>query len=532
MPRLPAALQPLRHADFRLLWIANLASNTGLWVQNTGAGWLMTSLDPDAFMVGLVQAASMLPVFLLGIPAGALADILDRRRYLVGAQAWMVLVSALLALMTVGGLIGPWVLLAFTFCIGAGNAANYPAWGAVTPEIVPRKDLAQAIVLNGIGFNLTRAIGPALGGFIIGWSGTEGAFVVNTLCAMVLLAALLGWRREAPPSAMPKEHFLSAMRAGLRYASASPVLQTVMFRSVSFFFFGAAMWSLLPLVVRLRLGLGPEAFGLMLGAMGAGAVLAGLMLPPLRERLGRSNTVTAGSLLGCASLALLGLSTHWAPAALAMMGYGASWISTASTLQASAQMAAPAWVRARAVALYNLAFFGALTAGSGLAGWIAGFAGVGQTLVGAGAIGAGVAFLVLRRRIEEPAAEVLAPAERLPRPEAPAPEIANLLGESSGRVLEAMRYSVPPADRAAFLAVMAEVRRVRMRAGAISWRLYEDVAHPERWVEFWVLESWTEHLREVTRLEESDQAVLLRAARLGGAEGVGAPSRYLRVDPS
>ncbi|MBE9606893.1 MFS transporter [Acetobacteraceae bacterium H6797] len=532
MAQLPAALLPLRHADFRLLWIANLASNTGMWVQNTGAGWLMTNLAPEAFMVGLVQAASMLPVFLLGIPAGALADILDRRLYLISAQLWMVVVSALLALMTTTGLIGPWVLLAFTFFIGAGSAANYPAWGAVTPEIVPRRDLAQAIVLNGIGFNLTRAVGPALGGFVIGWAGTGAAFIFNAACASVLLAALIAWRREAPPSTMPKEHFLSAMRAGVRYAVASPLLRTVMFRSICFFFFGAAMWSLLPLVVRQRLGLGPEAFGMMLGAMGAGAVLAGLMLPPVRERLGRSNTVLAGSLIGSASLAILGFSTHWLPAAIGMMGYGASWITTASTLQASAQMAAPSWVRARAVALYNLAFFGALTAGAGLAGWIAEYAGVGQTLVGAGAAGAVVAFAVMRWKIEEQTEPASASSETLPNPEAPAPEIASLLTESSGRVLETMRYSVAPTDRAQFLLVMAEVRRVRMRAGALSWRLYEDVAHPERWVELWVLESWTEHLRETARLEPEDRATLLRAAKLGGAEGVEAPSRYLRVDPS
>ena len=192
---MPAAFAPLRHPAFRLLWWANLAANIGLWVQNTGAGWMMTGLDPSPVMVSLVQAASMLPVFLLALPAGALADIIDRRAYLIGAQAWVLTVAALLALLTWAGMIGPWGLLVFTFCIGMGNALNFPAWAATTPELVPREDLVQAIALNGIGFNLSRAVGPGIGGVVIALAGTEAAFALNGLCFLTLLLSLLAWKR-------------------------------------------------------------------------------------------------------------------------------------------------------------------------------------------------------------------------------------------------------------------------------------------------------------------------------------------------
>ncbi|MDQ1079419.1 MFS transporter [Pseudoroseomonas cervicalis] len=526
-----SAFTPLRHPAFRLLWLANLASNTGMWVQNTGAGWLMTSLDPSPIMVSLVQAASMLPVFLLALPAGAMADIVDRRRYLIFAQAWMCAMGLALCLVTAGGVIGPWSLLAFTFAIGAGSAMNFPAWAATTPELVPRTDLTQAIVLNGIGFNLSRAVGPALGGFIIGLAGTEAAFAFNALCFVILIVALLLWRREAPRSTLPKEHFLSAMRAGLRFVSASPSLRVIILRAVVFFFFGAAMWGLLPLLVRGRLGLGPEAFGMMLAAMGVGAVGAGLLLPRFRAILSRSDLVAGAALLAAAALLLLGLATHWLLAGIGMLLYGAAWIAAASTLQAAAQLASPAWVRARAIGIYQLSFFGALALGSALAGWAGDVFGVQAALLGFGAGGA-VAALVMRRWSLDPRPAAEAASSLLPQPEAPAAELVPLLAQGRGRVLEMVRYRIDPADRVAFLAVMAELRQVRLRSGALSWRLYEDVAHPEMWAEFWAMESWTEHLRELDRLQPADRAVIARAAALhrGGETGPEA-ARFISQSP-
>ncbi len=514
-----------------MLWWANLAANTGAWVQNTGAGWMMTSLDPSPLMVSLVQASSLLPVFLLALPAGALADILDRRRFLILAQAWMLAVSLLLCALTWAGVLGPWGLLALTFAVGAGTAMTFPGWAATTPELVPRADLVQAIALNGIGFNLARSMGPALGGFVIGWFGTAASFAMNAFCALLLLVALVFWKRapEDVGRTLPKEHFLSAMRAGVRFVGASPLLRATILRAVAFFFFGAAMWGLLPLLVRVQLGLGPEAFGLMLTAMGAGAVGGGFAMPWMRARADRSRIVLLGAMLSSVSLVVLGVSHYWAPAAVGMFGYGVAWIVVASTLQASAQFAAPGWVRARAIGIYQLCFFGAMAAGSTLAGWAGREFGLTVALCAAGAIGAFASWAVRRAPIEAAATPAPATTPAPPMPDAPAAELAPLLREGSGRVLEVVRYSIAPDDRAAFMATMEECRRVRLRGGAITWRLYEDVAHPERWVELWAMEDWTEHLREEGRLTAEDQAVLARASAFQRGDGAPEAARYLSV---
>lgn len=528
---LPRAFLPLRHAVFRTLWIATLASNIGLWIQNTGAGWLMTTLDPDPVMVSLVQAASLLPVFLLALPAGALADIIDRRVFLIGAQAWILASAIVLAVLTGSDLIGPWGLLALTFCIGAGNAMSFPAWAATTPELIPKEDLVGAIALNGISFNIARAIGPALGGFAIAWAGTEAAFVLNAVSFLWLIVALFLWKPEVRRQRMPSEHLVSAMRAGLRFVRATPAMHAAIIRSCTFFLFTAAIWGLMPLFVRQQLRLGPESFGLMLAAMGCGAVAAGFMLPMARQRYNRDQIVFGASLLAAAGMGLLALSRHWAPAVVAMLMFGAAWISAGATLSASAQLAAPSWVRARAIAIYQLTFFGAMALGSVFAGWLGTHFGVAPGL-GILAAGCGLcAFLVrgwaLEGRAAAPAPEG-ADAPFLPRPAAAASELRTVLHENSNRVLEVVRYRIDPAQREDFLATMRQVRLVRLRSGAMLWRLYEDVAQPEVFAELWAVETWTEHLREQGRLTPEDRGVLARAA-LFQQEGQPEAARYLNV---
>jgi len=524
----PAALAPLRHPAFRMLWLANLVSNIGLFVQNTAAGWLMTSLDPSPIMVSLVQAASMLPVFLLALPAGALADIMDRRVFLIAAQLWMASMAGLLCLLSGFDMLGAWGLVALTFALGAGLAMTFPAWAATTPELVPRSDLVGAIALNGIGFNITRAIGPAIGGLTIAWFGMGAAFALNAACLMVMVVALFAWKRPATSSRMPREHFFSAVRAGTRFVAATPAMHAAIMRAVVFFLFGSAVWGLLPLLVRDTLGLGPQAFGLLLGCMGVGAVAAGFVLPAMRGRLDRSGMVLWASLIGALAMAILALLHHWSAAALGMLLYGVSWISAASTLQASAQMAAPAWVRARAIGIYQMCFFGALAAGSALAGWIASQVGVTWAMF-LFAMGAAIGAVLVRHWRLEGEAPSAAPSVQLARPAPAAAELRELLHEGANRVLEVVRYHVAPADRAAFLAVMAECRRVRLRGGAATWRLYEDIANPDRWVELWAIESWAEHLREAGRLSDEDRVTLARAAAFNtdatGPEAV----RYVNV---
>ncbi|HEY8610870.1 MAG TPA: MFS transporter, partial [Roseomonas sp.] len=435
-----------------------------------------------------------------------------RRRFLLITQFWIFGTALLLCGLTAAGLLGAWGLLALTFCIGIGAAANFPAFGATTPELVVREDLVQAIVLNAMGFNLARAIGPALGGVVLGWAGAEVAFGLNAACFLVLITALFLWKRVPEADTTPRESLIDAMGSGVRYVLASPVMRGVIIRSTLSFFAGSAVWGLLPLIVRFRLGLGPSAFGLMLAAMGIGAVTASFWLPALRNRISRSNMVVACSVGMGLSIILLGLSRHWLPAGVAMLLYGASWLGMTSTLSAASQLAARPWVRARAIGIFQVATFGAMALGSTLAGVGGALVGVPHTLVAFGI--ASIVLAIIVRHLPIEAAPAAASDARLaePVPDAPDPDLLPALRTDDARLLETVRYAVPAASREAFLAAMAEVRGVRLRAGAIVWRLYEDVAHPERYVELWAVRSWSDHLREQSRLSEHDHTILATAA--------------------
>ena len=283
---LPAASpwSPLKHRLFRFVWLATVVSNIGTWMQDVGVGWLMTTLAPAPIMVALVQTATTLPVVLLVLPAGALADIVDRRRYLIAVQVWMLVVSATLGALTFAGITGPWLLLAFTFALGLGTALMMPAWAAITPELVPKADLQAAIALNSVGVNLSRAVGPAIAGVIVSAVGSWAVFMLNALSYVGVLAVLVWWKPEERVQKLPVEHFAGAFRAGLRYAWHAPALKAVLVRSAAFFIFAAATWALFPLIVRQELGRGAEIYGALLACIGVGAVSGALFLPKLRSR--------------------------------------------------------------------------------------------------------------------------------------------------------------------------------------------------------------------------------------------------------
>jgi MFS family permease len=530
--RLPAALVPLRNATFRTLWLANGVAWLGTWLQNTGAGWLMTSLAPQPFIVAMVQAATIMPVFLLALPGGALADIVDRRVFLIGTQFWTILAAITLATLTLAHAMTASMLLALTFAIGIGAALTGPAWSAIVPELVPREDLVQAIALNGIGFNLTRAIGPALAGALILIGGSSLAFSLYSVSIVAVLAALFTWHRGRRFTGLPREHLLSAIRAGVRFVRNTPAVQYAMVRTIAYSVPAAAPWALLPLLVRQHLGLGPGMYGVILGMMGIGGVTSGMLLPLVRGHIDRGTTVIGCTAFSCAGIALLGATRHWLPASIGMLLFGVGWTSAYATIQAAAQLVCPPWVRARALSIYQLAQNGALTGGSFVWGWLAEHFGMADTLLLAAAIGVGLAVLVRGFSID---LSIMRPqpvtAEPLPTPEAPAAELVPLLRRVRGRVMETVHYRVAQPQRNDFLAAMAEVRKVRGRAGAMFWQLYEDVAHPEGWMEVWSMESWTDHLREVTRLSEEDRAALARAGVFQcGGDGP-RPARYIAVDP-
>jgi MFS family permease len=528
--RLPPALLPLRNGTFRTLWLASVVVWLGTWLQNTGAGWLMTTLAPRPLIVAMVQAATIMPVFLLALPGGAMADIVDRRVFLIATQIWTVLAAAILAILTLsGGMTATWLLI-LTFAIGIGAALTQPAWSAIIPELVPREDLVGAITLNGIGFNLTRAIGPALAGFLILLGGSGLTFSLYALSILAVIGALLMWRRGRRFSGLPREHLFSAMRAGMRFVRNTPAIQHAMIRTIAYSIPASAPWALLPLYVRRDLDLGPGMYGVILGMMGVGGVASGMLLPMVRGRLSRGATVVGCSLFSCAGMALVGLANHWVLAALGMLLFGVGWTSAYATIQAAAQLVCPPWVRARSLSIYQLAQNGALTVGSFAWGWIGGTFGLHHTFLVAAGVGLVLTLLARYAGIETiTGVPVPAEMERAQGPEAPAAELVPLLRNTRGRVMETVHYRVAPERRSEFLCMMREARHVRGRSGALFWQVYEDVAHPEGWLEVWSMENWTDHLRESTRLSDDDKQLLARLSVFQGATE--RPQRYLAVDP-
>jgi len=508
----PSAWAPLRRPLFRTIWIASIASNVGTWMQNVGAAWLMTSLAPTPLFVSLVQAASNLPFFLLALPAGALADVVDRRRLMLAAQAWLFASAALLGALTLGGVAGPGTLLACTFAIGVGSAFTAPAFAAIVPELVAHEEIESAVSLNGISMNLARAAGPALGGLVVGWAGAGATFVLNALSFLAVIAAVAAWQRAPREGRLPPEDLLGAMRTGIRYVRHNPELQTIMMRTGSFVLPASAVWALLPLYARQELGLGPSGYGLLLGSFGVGAVIAGVLLPSARRRLGIERLATASALVFAVANAALGPARQlsfgpaMAAACIALLFAGGMWLGLLSTLNAAAQIAIPAWVRARAMAVYMLVLFGALALGSSLFGALAGAVGVPRSFEVAGAAIALARLATWRRRLVDGPRPDFTPAPRWP-----APEIVAAVDVGRGPVLVTVEYQIDPSHAEPFARAMREVSEIRLRDGALRWGLWTDAAQPERYLESFVVESWAEHLRQHGRATAADRAVQARA---------------------
>lgn len=501
---------------FRALWIAGLASNVGTWMQNVGAAWLMTSLAPTPFWVSMVQAASSLPFFLLAIPAGALADVVDRRRLLLAALAWLLACSALLAGLALADLVGPGGLLALTFAIGVGSTFVAPAFLAIIPELVPREEIPGAVSLNGISMNLARAVGPAAGGLLVAAAGVGFAFLANALSYLGVIGAIARWRRPPREGRLPPEDLIGAMRAGLRYVRHSSALQLVLIRVAVFVLPGSAVWALLPLYAREQLALGPAGYGVLLGFFGAGAVAGGLVLPALRARVGPQRVTTLAALGYAAALIVLGALPALPAAAAALVVAGAGWLALLTTLNAAAQLVLPAWVRARGLSAYLLVLFGGLALGS--AAWGAGAEriGVPRTFELAGAAVALSRLFVWRLRLPEGEAPDLSPAPRWPDP-----QLGAAVAAERGPVLVTVEYEIDPADAARFAAAMRALGDVRLRDGALRWGLWGDAARPGRYLESFVVESWLEHLRQHERITAADREL----QRVAGAfhRGAGEP---------
>jgi MFS family permease len=493
---------PFRHPAFAVIWTATLVSNVGGWMYSAACGWLMTSLNPDPLLVALVQAASTLPICLFAIPAGALADIFDKRKYLIVVETLTTAVSAVYAVMVGLGLATPLNLLVSTFLIGAAGALTIPAWQAVVPQLVPRSDLPPAIAANSVGVNISRALGPALGGVTISAYGIVAPFWINAASNLAIVGSLLWWRPATRTATLPAERFGHAMVAGLRYARHNRHLRATLIRAAGFFLFASAYWALLPLVARQQIAGGPDLYGVLLGAIGLGAVGGAFFLPWLKARLGPDRLMALGALGQAGAMVLYGIAHEPVTALLASAVAGASWIAALATLTVSAQVALPDWVRARGLALYTTVFFGCLALGSAAWGEVAEFVGlpIAHFLAAAGAVAAIV--LTSPWKLQTGAGIDLTPSMHWP-----APITAETIAHDRGPVLVTVEYRIRPADREAFLAALAKLEPERRRDGAYAWDVFEDAAEEGRMLETFLVESWMEHLRQHERVTNADRVV-------------------------
>lgn len=502
MPSLLCAFAPLRHRDYAVIWTANVVSLVGTWMNEIGAGWLMAVLTTSPLWVGLVQTAATLPVFLFALPAGALADLVDRRRMILVNQIIMGVGGALFAGLVWQQWVTPWSLLLFSAFLGTGLAFYAPVRNAVVPRLVPKEDLQEAIVLNGLGVNLARTIGPALAGFLVTWVGLAAPFIINSLSFVGVVLAYWWWRPPAiAASTAPREALLGAVAAGIRYARASSPLRAIYLRMAALFLPASAFWALLPLIAKQLLAGGADLYGLLLGSVGAGAVIIALLLPALRARLGVNRLLAGAGLLLTLAMAGFALVPTVAVAVPAALGFGAAWMASISLLNASAQLAVPDWVRARAMSLLLVTLFGSLALGSALWGQVASEQGIRAALFAAAAVEVCLLVLVVRRRVPEAPLVDLEPAGL------PAPVTDGNVPPTEGPIMVTIEYRVLAGHERAFTLALVALSSARRRLGAFSWGMFEDAAERGRFIEYYLEPSWGSHLRHHERASSADLAL-------------------------
>jgi len=494
--------EPLRNSAFRSLWIAALASNIGDWMENVGSAWLMTELSRSATLVGLVQTTSALPFVLLGLPAGALADIVDRRRLLMISQVLSVAVLVVLTLLTAHGTITPAWLLLLTFGLGVLAAAANPAWQAIVPDLVPRSELRAAVGLNGAAINVARAVGPAFAGLLIAGVGVAAVFLGNAIAFGAVVVLVAGWRGSRPIRPGPPEQLAGATRAGLRYARHSLELRVVLVRAALFGLPVGAFWALLPLVARAGFGAdGGLAYGVLLGLVGAAGVLGVAIMPRLRSRFSIDRLIAGGSLGMAVVLLALDLSAWPQALGVAALLGGVAWLTVLTNLNASAQFRLPDWVRARGLAVFGMVVQGSLAASGLLWGLVADAAGLQVALGSAAAATAVGVALGLRWPLAAGETLNLQAATLWPM------RASDVLDLDDGPIVVEVRYRVAPASAAQFIEAMSALERLRRRDGAATWLLAEDAGLPGGFVESFTVESWGEHLRQHGRATEADHPI-------------------------
>jgi len=509
VPQSTSTLTLFQNQTFRMLWLAALASNFGGLVQAVGAAWMMTSLTDSQSMVALVQSSVTLPIMIFSLLAGVFADNFDRRKVMLIAQSFMLIVSIILAIMAYEGLLSPWILLGFTFLIGCGTALHNPSWQASMSDIVSRDELSAAVSLNSMGFNLMRSIGPAAGGAIVAIAGAAAAFTVNAFSYIGIITALWFWRPSTPHRRLPRERMGSAFSAGLRYVAMSPNLMKVIFRGFIFGLSAIAILALLPLIVRELLQGGAFVYGVLLGCFGMGAVCGALLNARLRARFQNERITQTAFLTFAVSCIALGLSRHYAFSGAALFLAGGSWVIALSLFNVTVQLSTPRWVVGRALALYQTGVFGGMAGGSWAWGAIAENFGADRAMFVAGillVLGALVGFIL---PLPDSTDLDLNPLNTFEEP-----PLRLDLKQRSGPIMIMVDYEIAQQDVTEFLAVMSTRRRIRIRDGAQQWALLRDLENPDVWTETYHVPTWVEYVRHHERRTQADDESYERVLKL------------------
>jgi len=506
--KLESPWAPLRQPVFRMLWSVWLTANICMWMNDVAAAWMMTSLTTSPVMVALVQSASTLPVFFLGLPSGALADILDRRKYFIFTQFWVATVGVLMCLVTLSGHMVAPLLLLLTFANGIGLAMRWPVFSAVIPELIPKAQLPAALALNGVAMNTSRIFGPILAGALIAGAGSAYVFALNAVLSVICGFVIMRWRTEPKVSALPAERFFGAIRVGVRHVRESASMRAILLRITTFFLQAIALTSLLPLVAKQLPGGGAGTFTLLLASMGCGAVVAALSMPRIRAVMDGDVLVRNGSLIQATTMLVVAFAPNVWVAAPAMVLNGMAVISVANSLAVSAQMALPNWVRARGMSVYQMALMGGGGIGAAVWGQVATFTDVRTSLI-ISSVGGTLAMAVVLKRSPRGSSEY---EDLTPSQEWKPPVMPVAIEGHEGPVLTTIEYLIEPGHAEDFLAVMRETRSSRLRQGALSCELFRDGTVPGRYLEHMLDESWVEHLRRFDRVTAYD--VALRNRRL------------------
>ena len=523
--RRSSAWAPFRSHDFARMASAQFVSNVGGWMQTVGAQELMLTLTTSATLVALIQTAAGLPIVLLAVPAGALGDVVDRRRLLIGSQLFMLAAATVLAGLAFAGLVTPVVLLALIFAVGAGQTLTSPTWQTLQPELVAPEDRTQAIALGSVNQNLSRAIGPAIGGALYAATSAGWLFLVNALSFIPVVGAVARWRGHARPvSAAGPEHVGAAVRAGARYVVASPALRVILLRAGLFMLFANSIWALLPLVARSHLKLASGGYGLLLGAVGIGAVAGAAALPRLRGRVPLTIVLTAATLVLAAVTLALAYVRVAALAAVALLIAGIAWILVLSTFNSQYQGTLPGWAKARGMSYYLVVFQGGGALGAAAFGVLAQNLGLSSALVVAAAglaLVAGVGLLMPFKAIK--------PAELLPAGDWPDPHLVTET-PPGGPVLVTIEYRPKPGMESAVIERLRAGRYARRRTGAVSWRVWVDAADPRHVLEQFMVGSWEEHLRQHERVSRRDEQRLVEIDAMTDGDGRPTVTHWLAPD--